>query len=107
MAKLVPLRQTMEIEKVFTDVRVGGLVTDSNFLEVGERHMFPIHDEVVDFVKAGDKLRVTFFAHKEDMEQEEDRLRFKSRGIKYEVWNEQNEGWDRLFEQMNPQPTED
>lgn len=103
MSKMVPLHQIIEIEKVFRDVRVGGIVTKSNFLEEGQRHLFPIDDEIADKVEAGQKLRITFYSMDDEVEEEPGLLKFKSKGVKYELWNEDNEGWDRLLERMVPQ----
>jgi hypothetical protein len=106
MNKLVPLHQVMEVEKVFRDVKVGGKVTKSNFLEEGERHMFPLHEEVADIITEGQKLRITFYSLEDDVEQGEGQFRFKSKGVKYELWNEENKGWDQIFEKMRPQEDE-
>ena len=103
MAKLVPFHQIIEVEEIFRDVKIGGLVTKSNFLVEDERHLFTIDDEAAEKINKGDRIKITFFSNKDDVEKEDDKLRFRARGVKYELWNKENEGWDRIFEKMMPQ----
>lgn len=103
MSKTITLHQIMDVEEIIQEVKVGGTVTKSNFLEEGERHLFPIHKEVLDMIKEGDKIKVTFYSTNTDVERtEKGYLKFKSNGIKYDLWNNANDGWDRIFEEMKP-----
>lgn len=102
MAKMIPLHQIIQVEKVFRDVRIGGIVEKSNFLQEGERHLFPIHDEVANLIDKDSKVKITFYTTKDDIEDTDDSMKFKSHGVKYEIWNEENQGWDRVYEKMGP-----
>jgi CBS domain-containing protein len=101
MGKLVPLRQTMDIETIVTEHKIGGMVTKSNFVVEGKRHLMPIHDKLVGMISEGDKIRVTFYSDDNDVHRGPgNSIRFKPQGVKYEKWNKENQGWDRLFEEM-------
>jgi len=102
MGKMIPLRQTMDVEALVTEYRVGGLVTHSNFIEEGERQLLPVEEEVLDALELGDKLRITFFSNEDDVEHGEggNSISFKPRTVKYERWNEDNGGWDQIYERQ-------
>jgi len=100
MGKMVPLHQTMKIERLVREVRVGGLVTKSNFLTEDKHHILPLEEDLFDKLSEGDTLRMTFFAKEEDIKETPGRMTFKSKGVRYEVWNKENEGWDKIFEEF-------
>lgn len=96
--KMVPLHQIMEVDTVQNEFRVVGVVIYSNFLPEGFQHNFPIHDDVAKKIKKGDKLKITHFATEDDIYQGENKITFKNKGTRYEIWNTQNEGWDKVWE---------
>ena len=96
----------MEVEIVAQQYKVGGIVVDSNFLNEGVRHMVPIDDKIAKKLKKGDKLKITHFTMDSDIHASETRLSFKNKGTRYEVWNNENEGWDKIGEHF-PEPSDD
>lgn len=101
MPKLTTFHHTMIVEGL-KDGNAYGKVTLSNFLEEGEYHSFPVHQKIQNYLEFKDKLRITFFASRKTVEDDGETLKFKYSGVKYEIWNTENEGWDMIFEEMSP-----
>jgi len=102
MTKLVPLHQIMDIELVVKESKIGGTVTKSNFVQGGNAHLMTIHNEAAEKIKKGDKIRVTFFANDDEIHKLDNGIRFTTKGTRYEVWNTENKGWDKIYEEFLP-----
>ena len=100
MGKTVTFHHVMDIEHIVREEKVGGLIKKSNFIPEGERHMFPLHEPVFDTFDEGSTIRVTLFVDEDTVEKQDGRLTFVPKGVRYEIWNENNKGWDKVFEKL-------
>lgn len=104
MGKLKPLHQILEVDGIVFDTQVAGTVLKSNFVDKGTHHLFPIHPGLCKFLSSGDKLKITNFADKDKIEElENDGIKFNTLGLRYEIWNSEKGGWEKVFEEFVPQ----
>jgi len=115
MAKLACLWQEMKIEFInLAEVsggilKVGGEVSKSNFLEVGKKSLMPLFaTKNLERLSIGDVLKITLYTPKGETEYSDtddgrSTVSFKDCGTRYELWNEEAGGWDKLFEILKPQ----
>lgn len=109
MAKLTTLWQSIKIEYISVNdiddgvLRIGGTVMESNFLAKGRRSLMPVNSKNTENILAiGDVIKVTLFTpkgeSKEDSDGESKTITFKDCGSKYEIWNKEEGGWDKIYE---------
>ena len=109
MARLTTLWQSIRVEYIsFTELdkgllKIGGKVVESNFLETGRRSLMPIFAEKTKAIlSVGDLVKITLFTPKGEKQVDHDgevrTLTFRDCGTKYELWNEEMQGWDKIFE---------
>ena len=86
-------------------MKVGGIVDKSNFIAEGVRSLVPVSaSEIINLISIGDKFKITLFTPKdsgEEIESDDDNYRtlsFKNSGFKYEIWNNEAEAWDKIYE---------
>jgi len=83
---------------------VGGKVKKSNFIEAGKKTLMPIFaSKSLGNLSIFDIIKITFYTHKDttgyhDTENGKTAISFKNCGTRYELWNEQAQGWDKVFE---------
>lgn len=112
MGRLTTLWQSIKIEYISVAgieetglMKVGGTVVNSNFLPEGRRSLMPVFAEKTsEVLSIGDLIKVTLFTPKGENQVTEDEdgtkrsLVFKDCGTKYELWNEEAGGWDKIYE---------
>lgn len=102
MSKLISLSQEMIIDELATHYSLKGKVTKSNYVEEGYCHILPIHNEPFCLLNKGDRIRITKFVRDDKIEKTAEGIKFTTSGIRYEKWNEENNGWDKIWEQFLP-----
>jgi len=115
MAKLTCLWQEMQIEFIgLTEVkegilRVGGKVNRSNFLDAGKKSLMPLFaTKKLEGLTIGDVIKITLYTPKgetdyRDTEDGRTTVSFKDCGTRYELWNREAQGWDKIFEILKPE----
>ena len=110
MGKIIGLYHVLKVDRISEPNKVKkgnvlinkirGKVTQSNFLDEGFRYETPILTKAASLIAIGDFVKITFFTESENVEQMDDgAVHFKDRGVRYELWNFSNEGWDNLYEE--------
>jgi hypothetical protein len=100
MSKMVPFYHVLDVTRIERYYRIVGEVTKSNFLNIGNEYSIPCIEEPIKkgIIKEGDRMKLTFFANEDEVEDSPEEIKFNAAGVRAEVWDEASASWSLVYE---------
>lgn len=102
MSKMIPFYHIMDVKQVERHFKLIGEVTKSNFLNEGHNYSIPCSHKLVEegIIKEGMRIKATFFADEDEIENSESKIKFDATGLRIEVWDDVSDCWDMVYEKF-------